>query len=58
MDLEMPAWPPMQAWLARPSTLASGNGAGWLTQDKVLAEVKAGHIGEATLDDNGAAYCV
>ena len=52
MDLEMPGGPPMQAWLARPSTLASGNGAGWLTQDKVLAEVKAGHIGEATLDDN------
>ena len=52
MDLEMPGGPPMQAWLARPATQASGNGAGWLTADKVLAEVKAGHIGEATLNDN------
>ncbi|MGA2806504.1 MAG: glycoside hydrolase family 3 C-terminal domain-containing protein [Terracidiphilus sp.] len=52
MDLEMPGGPPMQAWLANPHTQASGNGAGWLTADKVLAEVKAGHIAEATLDDN------
>jgi beta-glucosidase len=52
MDLEMPGGPPMQAWLARAATQSSGNGAGWLTADKVLAEVKAGHITEATLDDN------
>ena len=52
MDLEMPGGPPMQAWFALPGTRAAGNGAGWLTADKVLAEVKAGHISEATLDDN------
>jgi len=52
MDVEMPGGPPMKAWLARPQTQASGNGDGWLTADKVLAEVKAGHISEATLDDN------
>ncbi|MGP8175869.1 MAG: beta-glucosidase [Terracidiphilus sp.] len=52
MDLEMPGGPPMQAWLANPHMQSSGNGAGWLTADKVLAEVKAGHIRKATLDDN------
>ena len=52
MDLEMPGGPPMQAWLKNPRTLESGNGDGWLTADKVIAEVKAGHITEATLDDN------
>ncbi|MGA3134526.1 MAG: glycoside hydrolase family 3 C-terminal domain-containing protein [Terracidiphilus sp.] len=52
MDLEMPGGPPMQAWLANPHMKSSGNGAGWLTADKVLAEVKAGHISKATLDDN------
>jgi beta-glucosidase len=52
MDLEMPGGPPMQAWAANPRTRTSGNGAGSLTADKVLAEVKAGHISEATLDAN------
>jgi len=52
MDLEMPGGPPMKAWLASPATQTSGNGAGWLTADKVLAEVNAGHITEATLNDN------
>jgi beta-glucosidase len=52
MDLEMPGGPPMQAWLANPRTQQSGNGDGWLTADKVLAEVKAGSIAEATLNDN------
>jgi len=52
MDLEMPGREPMRAWFAEPGTQAAGNGAGWLTADKVLAEVKAGHISEAALDDN------
>ncbi len=52
MDLEMPGGPPMRAWMARPATLASGNGGGWLTADKVLAELKAGHLTEAALNDN------
>ena len=52
MDLEMPGGPPMKAWMARPQTLESGNGDGWLVPEKVLAEVKAGHITEATINDN------
>jgi beta-glucosidase len=52
MDLEMPGGKPMQAWFATGQPAAAGNGAGWLTADKVLAEVKAGSITEATLDDN------
>ena len=52
MDLEMPGGPPMQKWIASPRTIASGNGDGWLVPEKVLAEVKAGHITEATIDDN------
>ncbi|HUD13048.1 MAG TPA: glycoside hydrolase family 3 C-terminal domain-containing protein [Terracidiphilus sp.] len=52
MDLEMPGGARMKEWISFPSTQAAGNGAGWLTADKVLAEVKAGHIAEATLDEN------
>lgn len=52
MDLEMPGGPPMRAWMARPASLASGNSGGWLTADKVLAELKAGHLTEAALNDN------
>jgi beta-glucosidase len=52
MDLEMPGGPPMKAWLERPATQAAGNGDGWLVPEKVLAEVKAGKITEATIDDN------
>jgi beta-glucosidase len=52
MDLEMPGGPAMQKWMANPRTQESGNGDGWLVPEKVLAEVKAGHIREATLDDN------
>jgi beta-glucosidase len=52
MDLEMPGGPPMQLWLATGQPQAAGNSGGWLTADKVLAEMKAGHITEATLNDN------
>jgi beta-glucosidase len=52
MDLEMPGGPPMKAWMEKPATLAAGNSDGWLVPEKVLAEVKAGHIAEATIDDN------
>jgi beta-glucosidase len=51
MDLEMPGGAAMKSWLATGQPEAAGNGAGWLTEDKVLAEVKAGHITETTLDD-------
>jgi beta-glucosidase len=52
MDLEMPGGPPLHAMLKRPQSIMSGNSGGWLEADKVLAEIKAGHITEATLDDN------
>jgi len=52
MDLEMPGGPPMQAWLKNPRTQQSGNSDGWLIADKVVAELKAGKITEATLNDN------
>ena len=52
MDLEMPGGPPMLKWLTNPRTQQAGNGAGWLTADKVLAAVKAGQITGATLDAN------
>jgi len=52
MDLEMPGGPPMQAWIAKAKTQEAGNGAGWLTADKVLAGVKAGQISETTLNEN------
>ena len=52
MDLEMPGGEPMKTWFAKPATVADGNGAGWLTPDKVLPAVTAGQIGAAQLDDN------
>ena len=52
MDLEMPGGAPLKAMLARPQTILSGNNGGWLEAGKVIAEVKAGHITETTLDDN------
>jgi beta-glucosidase len=52
MDLEMPGGPPAKAMLARPRAQEQGSSGTWLTVDKVLAEVKAGHITEAAVDDN------
>ena len=52
MDLEMPGGPPMIPWLASERVKTAGNSDGWLVADKVLAEIKAGNIAEATLDDN------
>jgi len=52
MDLEMPGGPPMKAFMARPATIEAGNSDGWLVPEKVLEEVKSGHISEATIDDN------
>jgi beta-glucosidase len=51
MDLEMPGGEPMRAWLARPAARKAGNGAGWLTADKVLAAVAAGEVKQSTVDD-------
>jgi beta-glucosidase len=52
MDLEMPGGAAMKSWLNTGSPVAAGNGAGWLTADKVLAEIQAGNITQATIDDN------
>ena len=52
MDLEMPGGPPAKAMLTSPRTIMSGNSGLWLEADKVLADVKAGKITEATIDDN------
>ena len=52
MDLEMPGGAPMQEWIRKAKTQEAGNGAGWLTADKVLAAVKAGQISDTTLNRN------
>jgi len=52
MDLEMPGGDAMKRWFSTGQPQAAGNGAGWLTEDKVLAAVKAGEIGQAAMDDN------
>jgi beta-glucosidase len=52
MDLEMPGGDVARNWLVLDSTKKSGNGGDWLAKDKVLAEVSAGRISPATIDDN------
>jgi beta-glucosidase len=52
MDLEMPGGEPMRRWFARPETRSAGNGAGWLTEDKVLAAVAAGEVKQAAVDES------
>lgn len=52
MSLEMPGGEPMKRWMARPETAKAGNSDGWLVPEKVLAEIKAGHITEAQLNNN------
>lgn len=52
MDLEMPGGPRMVAMTKTERFLKGGSGAGWLVANKVLAEVKAGNITEATINDN------
>lgn len=52
MDLEMPGGEPMRQWTTRESFQENGNGAGWLTEDKVLAAIAAGEVEQATVDQN------
>jgi beta-glucosidase len=52
MDLEMPGGEPMKLWFAKPATQADGNGAGWMTPEKVLPSIAAGQIDAASVDDN------
>jgi beta-glucosidase len=41
----------MRIWLAKPETQKDGNGAGWLTREKVLAAVAAGQLKQEAVDD-------
>ncbi len=51
MDLEMPGGQRMRDWLNKPETQRDGNGAGWLTADKVLAAVAAGAVKQEVVDE-------
>ncbi|HXM44667.1 MAG TPA: glycoside hydrolase family 3 C-terminal domain-containing protein [Bryobacteraceae bacterium] len=51
MDLEMPGGEAMRIWANKPETRRDGNGAGWLTADKVMAAVSAGGVTQAAVDD-------
>jgi beta-glucosidase len=52
MALEMPGGDRAKEWMARPQTAQSGNSDLWLVPDKVMAEIKAGRITEAQVNDN------
>ncbi|MGA2723224.1 MAG: glycoside hydrolase family 3 C-terminal domain-containing protein [Bryobacteraceae bacterium] len=51
MNLEMPGGEAMRTWFAKPETQKDGNGAGWLTAEKVLAAVAAGQLKQEAVDD-------
>jgi beta-glucosidase len=52
MDLEMPGGDAAKNWMARPETAQAGNSDLWLVPDKVKADIAAGHITEAQINDN------
>lgn len=52
MDLEMPGGDAAKNWMARPETAQAGNSDLWLVPDKLKAEITAGHITEAQINDN------
>ena len=52
LDLEMPGGKESEAALELPGARASGVSGSWMTREKVLAEVKAGTLTEATLNRN------
>ncbi len=52
MDLEMPGGERMRIWLKKPETIRDGNGAGWLTADKVLAAVASGRVTQEAVDES------
>jgi beta-glucosidase len=51
MHLEMPGGEAMRTWFAKPGTQKDGNGAGWLTAEKVLAAVAGGQLKQEAVDD-------
>jgi len=52
MDLEMPGGEPMRRWFARPQSQQEGRGAGWLSEEKVLAAIASGELRQEAVDDN------
>jgi beta-glucosidase len=52
MDLEMPGGEVARKWLQTDRTIKAGNGGDWLSPEKVSAEIAAGHIPQANVDDN------
>ena len=52
MDLEMPGGEPARQMILSPNSQLAGSNGTWLEKDKVVAEVKAGHIREAQIDEN------
>ncbi len=52
MDLEMPGGEVARKWLQTDRTIKAGNGGDWLSPEKVSAEITAGHISPANVDDN------
>jgi beta-glucosidase len=51
MDLEMPGGEGMRIWANKPETKRDGNGAGWLTADKVQAAVSTGRVTQEAVDE-------
>jgi len=51
LHLEMPGGEAMRNWIALPRTKEAGNGAGWLTEDKVMAAIAAGQVKQEAVDD-------
>ncbi|MEO8361977.1 MAG: glycoside hydrolase family 3 protein, partial [Vicinamibacteria bacterium] len=52
MNLEMPGGEPMRRWMETPNAKESGNGAGWLSEEKVMAAIASGEVKQTTVDDN------
>ena len=52
MNLEMPGGEAMRKWMPTADFKEAGNGAGWLTQEKVLAAVAAGQLKQEAVDDS------
>jgi len=52
MNLEMPGGEAMRKWMTTTDFKDAGNGAGWLTREKVLAAVAAGQLTEEAVDDS------
>jgi beta-glucosidase len=52
MDLEMPGGEPMRRWTANTGFAQAGNGAGWLTGDKVTAALSSGQVEQGEVDES------